>query len=308
MSDVFYLTVTEDLAGERLDLYLSKEVKEISRSRAASLIEEGFVEVKGGKADKKYKVKEGEEIILTLPEPEPLEVISEDIKLDIVYEDDCLLVINKKQGMVVHPAAGNFSGTLVNALMHHCKDSLSGINGVLRPGIVHRIDKDTSGLIIVAKNDEAHQFLSEQLKDRSLSRVYWALLNGNLKEDEGRINQPIGRSDKDRKKMCVTKKNSRDAETSFSVLERFGRYTLTECRLKTGRTHQIRVHMAHIGHSVVGDKTYGIKKEAFRLDGQLLHAKKIKFIHPKTKEEMEFEVPLPDYFEEVLEKLRKAEN
>ncbi len=308
MSDVFYLTVTEDLAGERLDLYLSKEVSEISRSRAASLIEDGFVKLKNGKADKKYKVKAGEEIELTLPEPEPLEVVSEDIKLDIVYEDDYLLVINKEQGMVVHPAVGNFSGTLVNALMHHCADTLSGINGVLRPGIVHRIDKDTSGLIIVAKNDEAHKFLSEQLKDRSLSRVYWALLNGNLKEDTGRINQPIGRSDKDRKKMCVTKKNSRDAQTDFTVLERYGRYTLTECRLKTGRTHQIRVHMAHIGHSVVGDKTYGIKKEAFKLQGQLLHAKKIKFIHPKTREEMEFEVPLPDYFEEVLTKLRKAEN
>lgn len=305
MSEILEFIVDSKNNGARLDSYLANVCDKISRSRATKLIEDGFVSV-NGKPDKKYKVSEGEKVILTIPKAKPLEIESEDINIDIVYEDKSLLVINKRQGMVVHPAAGNYTGTLVNALMHHCGSELSGINGVMRPGIVHRIDKDTSGLIIVAKNDEAHRFLSEQLKDRSLSRVYYALVNGNIKLDEGEINQPIGRSDKDRKKMCVTNKNSREALTRFTVLERFGRYTLVECRLSTGRTHQIRVHMAYIGHSVVGDKTYGIKKESFKLSGQLLHAKKIKFIHPETREPMEFEVGLPDYFEEVLNKLRNS--
>ncbi len=302
--EILEFTVEEEHTGKRLDSYLADVCDRVSRSRVAKLIEDGCVKV-SGKADKKYKVSVGEKIILTIPAPEMLNIESEDIKLDIVYEDKSLLVINKKQGMVVHPAAGNYTGTLVNALMHHCGDELSGINGVMRPGIVHRIDKDTSGLIIVAKDDDAHRFLSDQLKDRSLSRIYYALVNGNVKLDEGDINQPIGRSDKDRKKMCVTQKNSRDALTHFKVIERLGKYTLVECKLSTGRTHQIRVHMAYIGHSVVGDKTYGIKKESFKLEGQLLHAKKIKFIHPQTKEEMAFEVDLPDYFKDTIEKLRK---
>ncbi len=306
MSEKKLIEVEEQFCGMRLDSFVSEVLENISRSHAVKLISDGCVLVNGKMADKKNKVSLGDVLEITIPEAKELDICEEDIDLDIIYEDEYLLVVNKKQGMVVHPAAGNYSGTLVNALMHHCKGQLSGINGVMRPGIVHRIDKDTSGLIIVAKNDEAHLFLSEQLKDRSLSRVYYALVNGNIKIDEGEINQPIGRNEKDRKKMCVTNKNSREALTRFEVIERFGRYTLVRCHLSTGRTHQIRVHMAYIGHSVVGDRTYGQKKDEFKLDGQLLHAKKIKFIHPKTKSGMEFEAPLPDYFENVLEKLRNV--
>lgn len=290
----------------RLDSFIAEKCENVSRSHAVKLIEDGCVLVDGNESNKKYKLSCGERVKINFPEAKELDVCEEEIELDIIYEDEYMLVINKRQGMVVHPAAGNYSGTLVNALMHHCKGQLSGINGVMRPGIVHRIDKDTSGLIVVAKNDEAHIFLSEQLKDRSLSRIYYALVNGNIKQDEGIINQPIGRNEKDRKKMCVTHKNSREAITRFEVIERFGKYTLVRCHLSTGRTHQIRVHLSYIGHSVVGDKTYGQKKDEFKLNGQLLHAKKIKFIHPKTKTQMEFEAPLPDYFENVLRKLRNV--
>ncbi len=305
MSDKKVLTVTKEDEGKRLDVYIAESLDNLSRSHAAKLIEEGLVTKDETILNKKYKVCEDDVIQIIVPQPQEYNIEAQDIELDVVYEDKDLLVINKKQGMVVHPAPGNYDGTLVNALMKHCEGSLSGINGVMRPGIVHRIDKDTSGLLIVAKNDEAHTFLSAQLADRSLSREYYALVNGNIKEDELTLDFPIGRNPNDRKKMCVTTKNARDAKTFVTVLERFGRYTLVKCKLQTGRTHQIRVHMAHIAHSVVGDKTYGIKKEAFKLEGQLLHAKRIEFIHPRSKEKMEFSCELPDYFEDVLKKLRK---
>lgn len=299
------LTVTQECNGLRLDSFLAQEIDELTRSHGAKLIEEGCVTASGIALNKKYKVQAGETIEVFIPDAQPLAVEAEQIPLDIVYEDADLLVINKPQGMVVHPAAGNYTGTLVNALMGYCAKELSGINGVMRPGIVHRIDKDTSGLLVVAKNDMAHEFLSKQLKDRSLTRRYLALINGNMKKDEGRIDAPIGRNPNDRKKMCVTTKNAREAVTDYRVLERYGRYTLIECKLQTGRTHQIRVHMAYLGHSIVGDKTYGIKKEEFRLEGQLLHAAHIQFVHPRSHKRLEFSAPLPDYFEGVLEKLRK---
>ena len=304
MCEEILLTVGPEDADKRLDAFVGAVAPALSRSHAAKLIEQGNVTIAGKVPDKKYKVQPGEEVRVVIPPAQEYSIAAQDIPLDIVYEDDWLLVINKPQGMVVHPAPGNYDGTLVNALMEHCKGSLSGINGVMRPGIVHRIDKDTSGLLLVAKNDEAHTFLSGQLKDRSLSREYAALVNGNIKQDALTLDYPIGRNPSDRKKMCVTTKNARDAVTHVTVRERFGRYTLVTCKLQTGRTHQIRVHMAYIGHSVVGDKTYGIKKEAFKLDGQLLHAQKIEFIHPATKEKMEFSAPLPGYFTKVLERLR----
>lgn len=303
MGEKFSFTVEKEYENSRVDSYISLVCDLVSRSRAAALCEEGAVFINEKIANKKDKLKENDVVEVNIPDLEMCDIEPENIELDVVYEDDFLIVINKPQGMVVHPAPGNYSATLVNALMYHCKDNLSGINGVMRPGIVHRIDKDTSGLLIVAKNDEAHRFLAQQLKDRSLSRIYVALVNGNIKVDEGTVNQPIGRNEKDRKKMCVTQKNSREAVTDFKVLARYGKYTLVECKLRTGRTHQIRVHMAYIGHSVVGDKTYGIKKEIFKLDGQLLHARKIKFIHPHTKVEMSFEVDIPQYFKDVLTKL-----
>ena len=304
MLTVTTVTVGGDCAGTRLDSFIADCGVGVSRAHGVKLIDEGNITVNGLPANKKYKVNAGDIISISIPEPIALEVTAENIALDIVYEDDSLIVVNKPQGMVVHPAAGNYSGTLVNALMNHCAGSLSGINGVIRPGIVHRIDKDTSGLLIVAKNDNAHVFLSQQLKDRSLSREYIALVNGNIKTGEGIIDAPIGRNPNDRKKMCVTNQNSREAVTGYNVFERFGRYSLVGCKLKTGRTHQIRVHMAYLGHSVVGDKTYGIKKEEFKLDGQLLHACKLKFIHPVSFKQMEFSVDLPDYFKTILAKLR----
>ena len=292
--------------GERIDKFISDSAEEISRSYAAKLCTDGLVTVNGKALGKNYKIKGGEEISADIPEPEELSLVPENIPLDIVYEDDDVIVINKPQGMVVHPAAGNESGTLVNALLYHCGESLSAINGVIRPGIVHRIDKDTSGLLVAAKNNEAHLKLSEQLKERKALRKYNALVNGNIKEDFGTVNKPIGRSPSDRKKMAIVQ-GGREAVTHYSVLERFGRYTLIECVLETGRTHQIRVHMASLGHSIVGDKVYGVKKERFNLNGQLLHARTIGFVHPKTGEMMEFSAPLPDYFEAVLEKLRNFE-
>lgn len=298
------ITVTDEWQGVRLDIYLCQNLRDISRSYGVKLIESGYVTKDSKPLNKKYKVNAGDAIEVCLPDPEPLDVVAEKISLDIIYEDDDLLVVNKPQGMVVHPAAGNYSGTLVNALMNHCKDSLSGINGVMRPGIVHRLDKDTSGLLLVAKNDVTHLFLSQQLKNRIISRIYLALVNGNPKLDAATINAPIGRNPNNRKKMSVTTKNSREAITHYRVLERFGKYALLECKLETGRTHQIRVHLAYIGHSIVGDKTYGKKKEEFKLQGQLLHAIKIQFIHPKTNEWMTFSAPIPDYFEKILNLLR----
>lgn len=304
MIDKKLICVDENDDGMRLDAYLGERVDGLSRSHAVRLIDEACVMINGIVPNKKYRVRAGEHIELEISEPKEYKLEAEQIPLDIVYEDADLLVINKPQGMVVHPAPGNYSSTLVNALMAHCKDDLSGINGVMRPGIVHRIDKDTSGLLVVAKNDEAHMLLSAQLADRSLSREYAALVNGNIKEDTLRLDFPIGRNPSDRKKMCVTTKNARNAVTHVTVCERFGRYTLVKCKLETGRTHQIRVHMAYIGHSVVGDKTYGIKKESFNLKGQLLHAQRIEFIHPATNQKTEFFAPIPDYFENVLRKLR----
>ena len=291
--------------GERLDKLISEYSDEISRSFAAKLAEDGAVTVNGKRVRKNYKAVSGDVVEIELPEPEPISAEPEDIPLDVVYEDDDLIVVNKPQGMVVHPAAGNYTGTLVNALMFHCRGTLSAINGVVRPGIVHRIDKDTSGLLVAAKNNEAHIFLAQQIKERKANRRYIALLNGILKED-GTVSKPIARHPVDRKKMAVCA-GGREAVTHYHVLEHFGNeYTLAECVLETGRTHQIRVHMASIGHSVVGDKTYGIKKERFNLAGQLLHAATLGFVHPKSGEYMEFSAPIPDYFENILEKLRKA--
>lgn len=289
--------------GERLDKFIADN-SDISRSYAAKLCEDGLVTVNEKQVEKKYKITGNEEITINLPPPEELAAKPENIPLNIVYEDNDVIVINKPQGMCVHPAPGNENGTMVNGLMYHCGDSLSAINGVIRPGIVHRIDKDTSGLIICAKNNESHLKLSDQLKERKAMRKYIALVNGNIKEDTGIINKPIGRNPSDRKKMAVVI-GGREAITHFRVLERFGQYTLVECVLETGRTHQIRVHMASIGHSIVGDPLYGLKKEKFSLNGQLLHAKTIGFIHPKTGQMMEFTSEIPEYFENILEKLRK---
>lgn len=287
-------------AGMRLDKFLS-ENSSLSRSYAAKLASDGMVKVNGAYADKKHKLSPGDIITAELPEPEALEAEPQDIPLDIVYEDDSLIVVNKPQGMVVHPAPGNPDGTLVNGLLYHCR--LSRINGVIRPGIVHRIDKDTSGLLVVAKTDAAHEQLSAQLKERKALRQYRCIVNGNIKNDDGTIDAPIGRNPNDRKKMAVVC-GGRRAVTHYRVLERFGRYTYVECTLETGRTHQIRVHMAHIGHSIVGDPVYGSKKEQFKTNGQLLHAKTIGFVHPETNELMRFDSELPGYFEEILKKLR----
>lgn len=297
-------TVDAEFDGERADKFISEVSDGISRSYAARLAGEGRVTSDGKTIDKKYRVSEDEIITVIVPEPQKISVEPENISLDIFYEDSDLLVINKPQGMVVHPAAGNYSGTLVNALMYHCPDGLSAINGVIRPGIVHRIDKDTSGLLVVAKNNDAHIKLAAQLKERKAVRRYWALVNGNIKEDGGTVNKPIGRSPSDRKKMAVIA-GGREAVTHYRVLERYGAYTLVECTLETGRTHQIRVHMASLGHSIVGDPVYGIKKEQFKLNGQLLHAKTIGFVHPTTGEMMEFDSEIPQYFADVLDKLRK---
>lgn len=285
------------VGGVRLDKLISEQT-ELSRSAAAKLIEDGAVLVDGAAASKKDVPKSGALIEITLPQPQSVDILPEDIPLEIVYEDSDLLVVNKPKGMVVHPAAGHYSGTLVNALMFHCGESLSGINGEIRPGIVHRIDKDTSGLLMVAKNDLAHIGLSEQIKQHSFTREYEAVVCGAVKED-GTINAPIGRSKNDRKKMCVTVENSREAVTHYSVIRRYAGYTHIRVRLETGRTHQIRVHMAYKGNPVAGDEVYGNGKPKW-LMGQCLHAKKLGFVHPRTGEYMEFESALPDYFTKFL--------
>ncbi len=290
--------------GARLDAFLAESLPELSRSFIAGLIDSGSVTLRGKKLKKSYKTAAGDDFALDLPEPHKLEVSAEDIPLDIVYEDNDVIVVNKPKGMVVHPAPGHSGGTLVNALLNHCGDSLSGINGVIRPGIVHRIDKDTSGLVIAAKNDAAHKFLADQLKDHSLSRVYEAVLVGNLREDSGTVDAPIGRHPTDRKKQAVTEKNSRAAVTHWEVIARYPGFTHARMRLETGRTHQIRVHMAHIGHPVLGDTVYGSKKPVPGLEGQCLHAKKLRFIHPATKEPVELECDLPDYFIKVLNSIK----
>lgn len=292
-------------SNARCDVYIAENCEGITRSFTKKLFEENRVFVNGKQARASLKIKEGDEIVFEMPEIKMPDAKPQDIKLDIIYEDNDVLVINKPRGMVVHPSFGNEDGTLVNAVMHHCGENLSAINGVLRPGIVHRIDKDTTGLLIVAKNNNAHLFLTEQLADRSLSRTYYAIVHGNIKEDTGTIDAPIARCERDRKKMAVSTKNGRDAITHFTVLERFSKYTYMRFKLQTGRTHQIRVHSKHILHPIVGDKTYGIKKEEFNLSGQLLHAGEISFIHPTTKEIMSFSAPLPEDFKITLEKIRE---
>ncbi len=299
------ITVKSNDTGKRLDVFLAEGLSDLTRSRIQKLIEEENIKVNEKTVRSNYKLRDRDEISIEIPDAKETELEAEEIPLDIVYEDDCMLVVNKPQGMVVHPAAGNYSGTLVNALMAHCGDRLSGINGEIRPGILHRIDKDTSGLLMVAKNDKAHLGLSEQIKEHSLTREYLALVHGRIKEDNGTIDAPIGRDEKNRKKMTITQKNSKNAVTHFFVLERFDKYTFIRCRLETGRTHQIRVHMSKGGHPIVGDPLYGVKKEEFKLNGQLLHAHMIGYIHPETGEYMEFSCELPEYFEGVLEKLRR---
>ncbi len=298
------IDVPQEYEGERIDKFLSVLLKDSSRNSIQKLIEDGKVLANGNAVNKKYKVKIDDEIVLLPSELKPLDAEPENIPLDIVYEDDDLLVVNKPRGMVVHPAPGNYSGTLVNALLYHCKDSLSGINGILRPGIVHRIDKDTSGLLIVAKNDKAHLGLAEQIKEHSFTREYNAVIVGHLKENEGTVNAPIGRNPKDRKKMCVTMQNSKNAITHYSVIEDFDGYSYISLKLETGRTHQIRVHMAHLGHPVAGDTVYGNDKRSTFLNGQCLHAIKIGFVHPRTNEYLEFTSDLPDYFKDFLNKIK----
>lgn len=301
-NEVFAVTAEE--AGVRIDKFISGHMTEYTRSHIQKLIEQESVTVGGAVIKANYKVKNGDSVTVQIPDAVPVDILPEDIPLMIAYEDDDMLVVNKPQGMVVHPAVGNESGTLVNALLAHCPNSLSGINGEKRPGILHRIDKDTSGLLLVAKNDAAHQNLAAQIKEHSLTRAYKALVHGRFKTEKGEINLPIGRHPVDRKKMAVTYRNSREAVTRFRVLEELSGYSLVECMLKTGRTHQIRVHMAHLGHPVAGDPLYGVKKEPFPTNGQLLHAYKVGFIHPKSGEYMEFQDPLPEYYEKTLEMLR----
>lgn len=303
MSDLICLTVDDSKAGIRIDKLLSDNTEGFTRSGITRLIADGNVTVNSIVVSKNYKCRANDVISVTVPDAVPLEAQAENIPLDIVYEDSDLLVVNKPKGMVVHPAAGNYSGTLVNALLYHCKDSLSGINGVIRPGIVHRIDKDTSGLLIVAKNDTAHLHLAQQIKEHSFHRAYQAVCYGNIKEDNGTVCQPIGRNPKDRKKMAVTDKNSKQAVTHYEVIKRYGDFTHIRCVLETGRTHQIRVHMAYIGHPLAGDAVYGPKKVITGLNGQCLHAGEIGFVHPITNEYMEFNAPLPEYFTSFLQSL-----
>ena len=287
----------------RLDKFLAASDIGISRSMAVTLIESGRVSVNGKPCDKKQKLSVGDRVAVTVPDPVPYEAKAENIPLEIVYEDSDLLVVNKPKGMVVHPAAGNYEGTLVNALLWHCGDSLSGINGVLRPGIVHRIDKDTSGLLIVAKNDASHTALAAQIKAHSFTREYEAVVFGTVKDDRGTVDAPIGRHPVDRKRMCITPKNSKNAVTHYEVIARYKGYTHIRCVLETGRTHQIRVHMASLGHPVAGDPVYGVKNERVGFPGQCLHARKIGFIHPSTGAYLEFQSDLPPYFQEFLRKL-----
>ena len=294
-------------SGIRIDRFLSEQLPEHSRSYIQKLIKDGQVSI-GGKAVKSnYKIAGTEEISLLVPDQVLPDILPEDIPLDILYEDQDLIVVNKPKGMVVHPAAGHYSGTLVNALMYHCKDDLSGIKGVMRPGIVNRIDRNTTGSLLVCKNDFAHNAIAEQLKVHSITRKYRAIVHGNLKNDQGTVDAPIGRHPIDRKKMAIEPRNGRDAITHYRVLERFGNYTYIECQLETGRTHQIRVHMSSIHHPIVGDDVYGPAKCPFSgLQGQTLHAQVLGFIHPRTGEYMEFSAPLPEYFENLLTKLRSA--
>ena len=299
------LDLTADREGERLDAFLARSVPDLTHSAAQRLLERGAVTLRGRAAKKNDKTRLGDSLTVCLPEPQPVDLVPQNIPLDVIYEDDDVIVVNKPVGLVVHPAPGHPDGTLVNALLYHCGTSLSGINGELRPGIVHRIDRDTSGLIVAAKNDRAHLALAAQLQDHSLARVYEAVAVGGFWEDCGTVDAPIGRHPVDRKKMAVDRKHGREAVTHWSVLARYPGYTHVECRLETGRTHQIRVHLASIGHPLLGDTVYGSKKPWPGLAGQCLHARRLRFVHPSTGEPLELECPLPDWFRDVLEKLAR---
>lgn len=295
----------EEWTDNRIDKVLSEYFADYSRSFLKKLFEDGKITVNGKVIKQSYKLKVSDMIDISIPEPVNIDIEPENIPLDIIYEDDDVILVNKPKGMVVHPAPGHYSGTLVNGLMYHFKDSLSGINGEFRPGIVHRIDMDTTGILVVCKNDMAHRFLSEQLHEHSITRKYYAIVHGNIQQDNGTVDAPIGRSPKDRKKMAVNTRNGRRAVTHYRVLERFnGKYTYIECQLETGRTHQIRVHMSSIGHPILGDEVYGPKKCPFKLQGQTLHAGVLGFIHPSTGEYVEFHADLPGYFKELINKLR----
>lgn len=299
----FYFNIDSNNTDLRIDSFLNNEVENISRNALQKLIEKGNVTVNDKVVNKNYKTKLNDIIYLSVPEPENIDIEPENIPIDVIYEDNDIIVVNKPQNMVVHPAPGHFNGTLVNALMYHCGNNLSGINGILRPGIVHRIDKDTSGILVAAKSDIAHKSLSLQLADHSMTRIYYAIVFNNFKEDEGTVNFPIGRHPTERKRMTVTDKNSRNAVTHYKVLSRYGKFCFIQLKLETGRTHQIRVHMSHIGHPLLGDAAYGSKKQPFNLEGQTLHAGVLGFIHPVSNEYMEFKSELPDYFKNLLLKL-----
>lgn len=303
--DKIIFQVEKENAGIRIDKYLSDNMEDISRSYLQKLLKEKSITVNEKEIKANYKVQEGDMVSVSVPEPEEPDILPEEIPLDILYEDDSLMVVNKPKNMVVHPSAGHLSGTLVNAVLFHCKGNLSGINGIMRPGIVHRIDKDTTGALLICKTDTCHRILAEQLKVHSITRKYRAVVQGNLKDDEGTVEGPIGRHTTDRKKMAINYKNGKEAVTHYRVLERFGNATYIECQLETGRTHQIRVHMASIGHPLLGDTTYGSAKNPYHLQGQALHAMVLGFLHPVTNTYMEFTAPLPEYFLKLLEKLRK---
>lgn len=305
MKQINFEVLSED-ADSRIDRYLAQQMPDQSRSFLQKLIREEQITVNGRPVKANYRLQPEDQVLVIVPDPQLPDILPENIPLDILYEDSDVLVINKPKGMVVHPAAGHYTNTVVNAVMYHCQGNLSGINGVMRPGIVHRIDRDTTGAIVICKNDQAHQSLAQQLKEHSITRRYRAIVWNNLKEDEGTIDRPIGRHPVDRKKMAVNEKNGKTAVTHYRVLERFGRFTYIECRLETGRTHQIRVHMASIGHPLLGDEVYGPSgKQPFRLQGQCLHAMTLGFLHPSTGEYVEFEAPLPEYFTQLLKNFRK---
>lgn len=303
----YYLVEKEDI-NKRIDVFLNDELENMSRSALQKLIEKGNITVNEKTINKNYKLRENDRICVEIPEPEELNIEPENIPLDILYEDQDLIVINKPQNMVVHPAPGHYAGTLVNGLMYHCGNNLSGINGVMRPGIVHRIDKDTSGVLVIAKSDLAHRGLSEQLAAHTMNRIYNAIVYNSLKNDEGTVSTNIGRSQNDRKKMAVLDRGGRNAVTHYKVLERMGKFNLVELKLETGRTHQIRVHMSHIGHPLLGDPVYGPKKQIFNLMGQVLHARVLGFVHPRTGEYMEFETELPEYFKKLILRLKNTCN
>lgn len=298
----YIFTANQD--NERIDKFLAEKIPETSRSYIQKLVKEQLVTVNDKPVKSNYKLTLTDKVVVQIPELTEPDIVPEDIPLDILYEDDDILVVNKPKGMVVHPSAGHYSGTLVNAIMFHCRDNLSGINGVMRPGIVHRIDMDTTGSLIVCKNDMAHQSLAAQLKEHSINRRYHAIICGNMSEEEGIVNAPIGRHPIDRKKMSVVSKNGKEAITHYRVLEHFSNYTYIECHLETGRTHQIRVHMASLHHPILGDAVYGFAKCPFHLQGQTLHAKTLGITHPRTGEYMEFNAPLPEYFEKLLRNFR----